>query len=320
MRRVSSHRGRAAFGAAAIALAVAGIGSSAADAAVVVNDTFADADRTDPASPTYSEYGTDSDADTNIESSWYGTTTTLSTPAAGTLRGTVGTGSSSWTTYFTPEATPITLANTGDQFTVTWTFTPTTVNSTNVSQGLRVALVNWPESGLARQTADGNPGTAAYGGYALFINMGQTIGHANPFQLLERTDPNTATALLSASGSWTALDDEEATGTTGYVDGTSYTFTFTATRTAAGELDILSTMSGGSLGGDGTHSVAFTDTTPNTFTFDTFSLRPSSAALTAAQFDTSLFRVDTNVPIPEPTSLALVGAGAAALLRRRRGA
>jgi hypothetical protein len=183
---------------------------------------------------------------------------------------------------------------------------------------MRIALVDWPEANLARQTVDGNPGSATYAGYAMFLNMGQTIGHANPFQLLERSAPGTASALLSASGSWAALDDEEVTGTTGYADGTSYTFTFTATRTAAGELDILATMAGGSLGGDGTHSVAFTDTTPNTFTFDAFSLRPSSGTIAATQFDTALFQVETNVPIPEPTSLAGLGLGGLALLRRRR--
>ena len=40
-------------------------------AAIVVNDTWQDGTRTDPAAPTYSENGTDSDADGNIESAWF---------------------------------------------------------------------------------------------------------------------------------------------------------------------------------------------------------------------------------------------------------
>jgi PEP-CTERM motif len=53
--------------------------------------------------------------------------------------------------------------------------------------------------------------------------------------------------------------------------------------------------------------VSFTDTTPNTFTFDTFALRPAGAASSASQFDTSLFQVDVTKGVPEPASLSLVG-------------
>ncbi|MEI9962606.1 MAG: hypothetical protein WDM76_16265 [Limisphaerales bacterium] len=98
-------------------------------AVVLVNDTWQDGMRTDPASPVYSENGTDTDADGDLESAWFNTGGTL-TPSPGHLVGTMpanGTSSASWTTYFTPEASPVTLANAGDALQVTWVFTPTTV-------------------------------------------------------------------------------------------------------------------------------------------------------------------------------------------------
>ena len=45
--------------------------AAAGHAAVLVNDTWQDGTRTDPASPTYSENGTDTDADGNLESAWF---------------------------------------------------------------------------------------------------------------------------------------------------------------------------------------------------------------------------------------------------------
>src|SRR6478609_4247429 len=95
------------------------------NAAIIVNDTWKDGNDTDPASPVYSEYGVDSDADGSLESVWYkggaGTLNPVGTggPERGDLTGT-GASSASWTTYFTPAATPVTLANSGDSVKVTW--------------------------------------------------------------------------------------------------------------------------------------------------------------------------------------------------------
>ena len=41
------------------------------NAAIIVNDTWKDGTDSDPASPVYSEYGVDSDADGDLESAWY---------------------------------------------------------------------------------------------------------------------------------------------------------------------------------------------------------------------------------------------------------
>jgi len=294
-------------------------------ATIIVNDTWKDGNDTDPASPVYSEYGVDSDADGDLESPWYqGGAGSLNPVAAGgpqraDLTGT-GASSASWTTYFTPEATPVTLANTGDFVKVTWVFTPSNVNANNTSQNFRFAVLDSPSA--ARLTANGAPGSAAYTGYGIFANMGQTLGNSNPFRLEKRGvasgDP------LATSGNWSALGTTGATNTNhGYDSGTQCTLEWLMTRNAASGLDIDVKMTGGTLDNDGTAQVTFTDSAPGSlggFTFDTFALRPSGETSTASIFDTSLFKVETNtVTVPEPASFALIGLAAslAAMSRRR---
>src|SRR5689334_3970577 len=63
-------RKRPALGALAMLTATFGVGTLA-HAGVIVNDTWLDGTRTDPAPPTYSENGVDSDGDLNLESAWF---------------------------------------------------------------------------------------------------------------------------------------------------------------------------------------------------------------------------------------------------------
>ncbi len=301
----SNRLGLIACGVLAMLLRVAAL-----NAAVIVNDTWRDGIDDDPASPTYSEAGVDSDADGDLESAWYqggdGTLNPvgLGGPERGMFSTPTSTSSASWTTYFTPEGSEINLANAGDKMTVTWVFTPNNVNSSNSSQNFRIAVVDAPSA--SRLTANGAPGSAAYTGYGIFGNMAQTLGNGNPFELRERVPGSSA--LLSSSGSWTSLANGANSGNTGYTSGTQYTFTMSLTRTALGELQIDTSITGGSLNNSGTASVSFLDTSPSGFQYDTFSLRPSGATTTAETFDTSLFRVEFS-QVPEPTSIALVGLG-----------
>jgi hypothetical protein len=306
----------------ALVIAIAGV-SLTSQATIIVNDTWIDGTRNDPAQPVYSEFITDGDGDGDIESAWYhqgsvGTSTTVVNPnpgsSPGILRSLVGTGSTSLTTYFTPEASPITLVNAGDQIKITWQFTPTGVTaSATPGQSFRIAVVDSPLAN--RLTGEGAPGSAIYPGYSIFGSMSTTVNHANPFNLMERNIGLGSTAFLSASGAWNSLDDEEVIGLPGYTDGVLYTFTFQATLNPFGGLNIYSSMAGGTLGGDGLHEVTYTDATPSSLTFDTFAVRPSSSQTTAAQFDTSLFRVER---VPEPASAALLGLGVLALIGYRR--
>lgn len=273
-------------------------------AGTIVNDTFLDGSRAEQNLPT--------------ESRWFkGGAGTLDVVApGGPLRGDLGagaTGSASWTTYFAASGSPLTLANTGDNLKVTWQFSLTGIGAQNSSQNFRLALINTP--GSARLAADGAPGNAAYAGYGMFMNLAPTLGNSNPFQLMERADAATESALLSAGGSWSARANGATTGNTGYAEDTLYTFTMSLTLNALGGLDIESIMAGGSLNSSGSASIDFTDATPNSLSFDTFSIRPSNATGASQIFDTSEFKVEFTA-VPEPSTLALLGAGFFGLLFR----
>jgi hypothetical protein len=304
-----------------VALAIA----HAASAATIVNDTWLDANRTDPATADpagpHSENGVDADADGNLESVWYSSPGAALVASAGSLNmdntnGGANTGSSSYTTFFSPDGSPVTLAQ-GETLKVTWTFTPTGV-STNTGRGLRVALVNTAEAD--RRTTDGSPNNSTYTGYRLSLNIAQAL-IANTIELRERTQ-FASDNLLVNDDRWSGnIASVGADAAVGMVDGTAYTLEWSIKRTLADEMEINATISGGNFAGTGSLALAFTDTTANgdSFTFDTFALRPSSAAATANAFNTTLFRVE-RIPIPEPGSATLTVAAGLALVgvRRRR--
>jgi hypothetical protein len=278
--------------------AMAGFALSSSGA-TLVNDTWADGDRTS-SSP-------------GGDSAWFwGGTGSLTVVApGGPMRGDLvagGTSSASWTTYFAPSGSPATLASAGDKLRVTWQFTLTGVAAANGSQNFRLALVNTPTA--ARLAADAAPGSSTYAGYGMFMNMASpTLGNGNPFQLMERSAPATSSALLSAGASWTALGNGATTGNNGYAAGVLYTYMMDLTLNGSGGLDIISSMTGGTLNNSGTASVSVTDATPNSLSFDTFSIRPSSASGAAQIFDSSLFKVEL-FQVPEPSAFAMLGMGA----------
>jgi len=284
----------------------------------VVNDTWADGERLQPGLTTYSEYGTDSDSDGNIESTWFVNNNGGSNATTvGHMSTSPSTASMNWYTYFTPSAaTPIVLNNTGDSVKVTWVFTPTGVNAGNTSQQFNMGV----GTASVRPTTDGgSPPAAAYTGYSLFTNMGNpNLGNSNPFQLRKRSNLAAGANFLNSSGDWaTILGNGATSGNHGYDSATPYTLEWTMTRNAANGLDIDAKMSGGTLDGDGVAEVITTDAAPNSFSFDMFGVRPSGSAGSATTFDTTLFKVEG--PIPEPASVSLLlGAGAATMLRRRR--
>jgi hypothetical protein len=266
---------------------------------IIVNDTWADGNRTST--------GPDG---SGIDSAWFSSSSsTLTVPAAGDLRGAVGSSSSFWLTYF-PSA--VTLATAGDEMKVSWTFSMQNVDALNTSQNLTLATAFSP----THTTGDGSFPSETYSGYGTFMNVGQTLDHANPFALKEYYS-TTAAPLLGTAGAWGANGVQSGTlisagtsGNHGYDSSTTYTYVMDITRDASGNLDIINSISGGTLNGAGSLVDTYTDTTPNSYSYDTFAVRPGGSTATATQFDTTQFEVEFLQNVPEPTVLALVGLGA----------
>ena len=126
-------------------------------------------------------------------------------------------------------------------------------------------------------------------------------------------------SLAGTSGNYTTLATGGTSLTQAYLNGTNYSFVMDLDMTASG-LQITETMSGYKLGGNGSISATYLDTSyaGQSVSYDTFAIRPTNQGITASTFDTSLFQV---IIIPEPSTVALVVMGlgvALGLIRRRR--
>lgn len=293
--------------------------TTSVQATVLVNDTWQDGDRTNQ------EAGVDSDLDGDIESAWFNGGASTMTASPGNLSKDLTGTSANWTTYFTAEGSEVNLANDGEKLRVTWTFSLTGVANANTSQNFRIGLVDSiPANRIA---ADGNPPSGLlatpYSGYAIFANMGVSpLGNSNPLQIRERVAQGGSNAILGTTADWanaglTGTLNGATTGNGGFAAGVPYTLVWELTRNGAG-IDIDATLSGQGYNTSGSGTIDANDPNGNGFAFDTFNVRPSSAAGTAELFNTSLFRVEFIAPVPEPTTFGLLGLSALAMVLRRQ--
>ena len=269
------------------------------DSRVVVRDTWNDGDRTDPASPVYSEQGVDADIDGDIESAWFNNSGGSMVATPGHLVTTITNGETYWTTYFAATNHPVTLAKTGDRIKATWAFTPSNVHGGGTQTPLHFALLNTLSTN--RLTTDDALGAAPYAGYATFMGMGNDDLFWN-LTLCGIADTNAIAPLFipgyfNQFAGWTPLAVNYGAG----ANDQPYTFVMTLTRNAAAGLDIESTVTGpAGIAND----VTVTDDHPNTLTFDTATIYGDGTI--SGTYDTTLFQVD-NFSVPAIQSVANSG-------------
>jgi hypothetical protein len=290
--------------------------STSLQAAIIVDDSWADA-------------GRDNGADA-LDSNWWTSASSSGIEvSAGSLGMVTGTSGRGIHTIFPTQA----LANVGDKLTATYTFqTPATIGSGG-SAVFRVGLFDTlGRSGLDADVAasSGSP-NALYGlfsantvglpGYMLDMDVASATADIN-FRQLDTPVNNAAMTptgrLMGTTTGFTSISPSGPDGAYSFAPNTTYTGSFMITRTSATEMELTGTL------GSATHMV--------TDTFDSASFGMlafwansnvfgSSATPGAADngIDFTNVRIEFT-PIPEPSgvTLGLAFAGAWAVRRRFR--
>ncbi|HEX7654896.1 MAG TPA: immunoglobulin domain-containing protein, partial [Verrucomicrobiae bacterium] len=251
-------------------------------ATIVLDDTFADGNRTNQNLPT--------------DAAWFVSSSTAWKTSASALTVTNGTSAILGVTCFAANPTnPISL-NVGDTLTVGVTFTFNNLAPQNGSQGLRVGVYDladganspkWPTTDLSGNSVLGS----GVKGYSLFQNCGPTFNSASPMDLRSRTNMASASLLGTTSDHKLLVTGPGNLGTfTGFTAGTAYTLQFTLFRTNSTDLIVAATWQNPAGGNNLT--VSYYDTNAATFNFDTFGLRPSSAGTSATNLTINEVRVE----------------------------
>ncbi|MGJ8652270.1 MAG: polysaccharide lyase family 7 protein [Opitutaceae bacterium] len=196
----------------------------AAASPVLVDDSFADGDRTKTGS---------------LDANWWsssdagGNAIEVYTNQLGLVSGTSGRGIHG---TFTPQ----TLAE-GDSLTATLTFTTPVTVGDNKGSGFRLALLDLNNAGLE---ADLNRPNALYEGlpgYAVFLDVNRTDA-GDDIQILEHNVALTTGNYLSSSGDWDSLGDSSNVGYD-FAASTEYVVVIQVERTGADSMDITATLS-----------------------------------------------------------------------------
>ncbi len=280
-----------------------------ANAAFILDDTFADGSRGETNLP-------------NESAVWVSHADGV-TMGVGSLNfdQTESGGSQKMWTHFAPDGSPVSLG-VGEQLRATIEFTPRTALYDNSSRSLRFGLFNDPtDSQVMSDTNDdgggtGDPWTDSTGyGVQVALSTGATSSaNAN---VGKRTDLLN-NSLMGSSGAWTF--DSGGDPIVNSLD-TLYTMVLELDRTAADQVNVTFSISdaGGlisthTITDDPNGSGAF-GTDPVATQFDHLFFRFSNNTSTADDLDFSRIAVEY---IPEPSAVVMLGFGGLMLVGRRR--
>ncbi len=249
-------------------------------ATVLLDDTWADGNRTIQNPPT--------------ESAWFASTGGQLSAATNAMNLSVGGSSVMIVSYFTADSASPAQLDLGDTLTISFALTLNGVAAQNPSQGCRLALCNFADSSTSRLTADSfstsSQGTGVQG-YALFQNMGTTFSDTTPMDIRKRTTVSDS-ALLSASGDWTSLvtGPGNTNGFPGFASGTDYVLQLSLHRTGSASLNI--TMKWVNIATGASLTTSATDNSATNFSFDGIALRPAGSSSTASTITFSELKVE----------------------------
>lgn len=195
-------------------------------------------------------------------------------------------------TYFTASGAPHALS-VGQSLTLTFTVTPTAPIS--LARGWRFGLFN---SNGVRVTSDNLTTTHAnytnWTGYTAWLNPG---ANATGVELAERTAASTN--LITGQSAYTILGTAAASQTLSA--GTTYTGTFTVSRTSSG-ISLTVNLSGGTLSN---YTLSASDSTPATTSFDAIAMainRQSTPTTVPAFGSLSLDNISVSAGTAPPTA------------------
>jgi len=278
-------------------------------AAVLLDDTFADGSRGELNLPTESPVWVSHAGDVTM--------------GAGSLAYAQTTSSHKMWTYFAGNGAPISLG-VGEQLIATVDFTPRNGMYDSSSKNFRFGLFNDPTD--AQVTTDVNSDGGGSGspwtdstGYGVHFALSTGVSASSSPSVGKRTDQSN-TSLLGSGGAWTLSSGGSAI--VGSLD-TKYTLTLALDRLAVDQMGV--TFSIADAGGViSTHSIiddpngtAAFGTSPIATNFDQLFFRFSSATATADVLDFSRIKIEY-IAVPEPTSAVLLGLGLFGLIAARR--
>jgi len=255
---------------------------SVAPAAVMLDDTFADGNRTSQNLPT--------------DAAWFVSSAAAVATSTNGMAWTLAGSAFQAVSYFgTNSASPIQL-NLGDTLTVNLKLTLNNVGALNTSQGFRFGVFNFADSTLSPRwatadlTSNNGQGTGVQG-YALFENMGGQFNNSAPMEIRKRTTIADS-GLLGTSGDYTALlnGPGSTNGFSGFTNGGQYSVQLALQRDSATSLIITATLQ--NLANSAALSISVTDSAATNFRFDGVGLRPSNAATSATNMIFNEVRVD----------------------------
>ncbi len=254
---------------------------------VILDDTWADGNRSNTSLPT--------------NSAWYTSSSGSLTATTGSMTLGVPNGAILALTYFTTNpAAPVQLG-VGDSLVTTLNLSLTSVAAENTSQGFRLGLFYFGSNRVSADFSGNNGQGAGVPGYALFGNMGATFNNANPIGVMKRTTISDS-ALLGTSGDWTTLTSGPGNISTfpGFANTTNYVLQITLQRTDTSSLAV--TISWLNIGNNASLTTSFTDTGAANFNFDGIALRPSGNGSTAGAIIFSEAKVEY-IPGSTPPSI-----------------